>query len=105
VSGDQGRIIQSRDAGGTWQIQPTITSSPLFSIAYRGGSNIWVAGRGGAILRRTDRLATVGIPSPKLLPALRGWTPPKIQPQNAQIPIDDGDIPRAVPPEKKPVQP
>jgi hypothetical protein len=35
---------------------------------------------------------------------LRG-TPPKLQPQNAQNPVDDGDIPRAVPPEKKPVRP
>jgi hypothetical protein len=85
-------------------MQPTITSSPLFSVAYRGGFNIWVAGRGGAILRRTDPIATVSIPTPRLPPVLRGG-PPKLQPQNAQNPIDDGDIPRAVPPDKKPARP
>jgi photosystem II stability/assembly factor-like uncharacterized protein len=104
VTGDQGRIIHSQDAGATWQMQPTITSSPLYSVAYRGGYNIWIAGRGGAILRRTDPIATVSIPTPRLPPALRGG-PPKIQPQNAQLPLDDGDIPRAVPPDKKPVRP
>jgi hypothetical protein len=104
VTGEQGRIIHSRDAGATWQMQPTITSSPLYSIAYRGGYNIWVAGRGGAILRRTDPIATVSIPIPRLPPGLRA-TPPKIQSQNLQIPPDDGDIPRAIPPEKKPAHP
>src|SRR5688572_32698006 len=29
----------------TWEIQPTITNASLFSIAYRGGTNVWVAGR------------------------------------------------------------
>jgi hypothetical protein len=101
VTGEQGRIIHSNDAGATWEVQPTITSSPLYSVAYRGGYNIWVAGRGGAILRRTDPIATVSIPTPRLPPALRGG-PPR---QNAQIPIDDGDIPRAIPPDKKPARP
>lgn len=104
VTGEQGRIIHTKDAGASWEIQPTITSSPLFSVAYRGGFNLWVAGRGGAILRRTDPIATVSIPTPRLPPALRGGTP-KLQPQNAQNPIDDGDIPRAVPPDKKPARP
>jgi photosystem II stability/assembly factor-like uncharacterized protein len=102
VTGDQGRVLHSTNAGATWQMPPTITSSPLFSVAYRGGHNIWVAGRGGAILRRTDPIATVSIPSPRLPPLLRGG-PPKLQ--NAQNPIDDGDIPRAVPPDKEPVRP
>ena len=43
------------------------------------------------------------IPVPKLPPALRGG-PPKLN-QSAQTPLDDGDIPRAVPPDKKPVRP
>ncbi len=103
VTGEQGRIIHQNDGGVTWEIQPTITSSPLFSVAYRGGYNIWVAGRGGAILRRTDPIATVSIPTPKLPPGLRG-SPPKLQ-QNAQNPTDDGDIPRAIPPNKKPDRP
>jgi photosystem II stability/assembly factor-like uncharacterized protein len=98
VTGDQGRILYSKDAGATWEIQPSITSVPLYSVAYRGGSNIWVAGNGGAILRRTESVATVKIPTPKIPPILFGG-PPKLQ--QAQT-IDDGDIPRAVPPDKKP---
>jgi photosystem II stability/assembly factor-like uncharacterized protein len=104
ATGDQGRILHTSDAGETWQIQPSITSSPLFSVAYRGGTNIWVAGRGGAILRRSEPIATVKIPVPKIPPALRGG-PPKIQSQNTQFPLDDGDIPRAVPPDKQPARP
>jgi len=104
VTGEQGRIIHSRDAGATWEQQPTITSVPLYSVVYRGGDNIWVAGRGGAILRRTDAIATVSIPTPKLPPALRGSTP-KLKPQNVQNSNDDGDIPRAVPPGKKSARP
>jgi len=73
---------------------------PLYSVAYRGGNNIWIAGRGGAILRRTEPVATVKIPTPRMPPGLRGG-PPKLQ--SAQT-IDDGDIPRAVPPNKKPPQ-
>src|SRR4030095_6365936 len=98
ITGEQGRIIHSADGGATWETQPTITSSPLYSVAYRGGYNLWVAGRGGAILRRTDPLATVSIPTPKLPPGLRR-SAPKLQ--SAQT-IDDGDIPRAVPLDKKP---
>ncbi|MBA3568674.1 MAG: hypothetical protein H0W28_04905 [Pyrinomonadaceae bacterium] len=104
VTGDQGRILHSKDAGQTWEMQPTITSTPLFSVAYRGGSNIWVAGRGGAILRRTEEIATVRIPTPKLPPALRRG-PPKTESQNSQLVIDDGDIPRASPPQKQPARP
>jgi hypothetical protein len=87
------------DAGLTWELEPTITSTPLFAVAYRGGSNLWVAGRGGAILRRTDDIATVKIPTPRLPPALRRG-PPKME--NSQLVIDDGDIPRALPPQKQP---
>jgi hypothetical protein len=95
----QGRIIHTSDAGATWEQQPTITSVPLYSVVYRGGDNLWVAGRGGAILRRTDNIATVSIPTPKLLPTLLGATP-KLKTQ-----VDDGDIPRAAPPDKKPARP
>ena len=76
----------------------------MFGVAYRGGSNLWIAGRGGAILRRIDSIATVSIPVPKLPPALRPGGPPKIQSQS-QVVVDDGDIPRAVPNDKKPVRP
>ena len=100
VTGEQGRILNSKDAGATWQVQPTVTSAPLFSVAYRGGYNLWVAGRGGAILRRTDPVATVSTTTPSL-PSMRGSSA-KTQAQN---PPDDGDIPRAVPPNLKPARP
>jgi hypothetical protein len=84
-----------------WEVQPTITSAALFSVAYRGGADAWVAGRGGAILRRTGDVATVKIPRPRLPPVLRPT--PKLKPNAPQSPIvlDDGDIPRAVPPDKR----
>jgi photosystem II stability/assembly factor-like uncharacterized protein len=101
IAGEQGRIIHSKDAGQTWEVQPTITSSSLYSVAYRGGNNIWVAGHGGAILRRLEPIATVRIPVSRIPPLLRGGSKTQgINPENA---IDDGDIPRAVPP-KKPVR-
>ena len=98
VVGDQGRILYSKDAGQTWELQESITSSALFSIAYRGGNNIWVAGRGGAILRRVEPVATVSIPVSRLPPMLKGGAP-KLHPANAEG-FDDGDIPPALPPKK-----
>ena len=82
-------------------------SSPLFAVAYHGGANAWVAGRGGAILRRTEALATMKIPTPKLPPGLRGDSAPKLKQQenSQQLNLDDGDIPKAVPPVRKPVKP
>jgi hypothetical protein len=71
----------------------------LFSIAYRGGTNVWVAGRGGAILRRIDPIATVSIPVTKLPPLLKGGSA-KLDGE----PADPNDIPKAIPP-KKPVRP
>ena len=101
VVGEQGNIIHSKDAGQTWEVQPTITSTSLFAIAYRGGTNIWVAGRGGAILRRVDPIATVSLPVGKLPPVLRGG-PPKLDGGEAAVDLED--IPKAVRP-KKPVKP
>jgi hypothetical protein len=99
VAGEQGSILHSTDGGQTWEIQPMITNASLFSIAYRGGTNVWVAGRGGAILRRVDPIATVSIPVNKLPPLLKGGSA-KLENE----PVDTGDIPKAVPP-KKPVRP
>ena len=84
-----------------------ITSSPLYAVAYHGGANTWVAGRGGAILRRTEALSTVKISVPKLPPGLRSG-PPKLRGQEKAEQLnltDDGDIPKAVPPVRKPVKP
>jgi hypothetical protein len=67
--------------------------------------NVWVAGRGGAILKRNEPIATVKVPTPKLPPVLRGG-PPKLRPITGQnIIADDGDIPPALPPGKKPAHP
>jgi hypothetical protein len=100
-------VLATKNGGLTWETQPTITSSPLFAVAYHGGESAWVAGRGGAILRRSAAIATVKIPIPKLPPALGGG-PPKLAGQENNPPpqnFDDGDIPRAVPKEKKPAKP
>ena len=101
VAGDQGRVLRTKDGGETWELQPTITSAALFAVAYRGGSDAWVAGRGGAILRRTADVATVKIPRTKTTHTLR--PAPKLKPseQDITVVLDDGDIPRAVPPDKK----
>jgi len=83
-----------------WASQPTITSASLFAVAYHGGSDTWIAGRGGAILRRTTSLATVSLPTPKLPPLLRGGSKVKIEDPEG----DPDDIPRARP-QLKPQKP
>jgi photosystem II stability/assembly factor-like uncharacterized protein len=103
IVGEQGRVMQTRDGGRTWDALASATSVPLFAVAYRGGSAAWVAGRGGAILRRTDAVATVNIPRPKLPPALRGKKPNPDTPDTDDAPpaLNERDIPRALPPNKK----
>jgi photosystem II stability/assembly factor-like uncharacterized protein len=101
--GEQGRVLQTKDGGETWDAVATLTSASLFGASYRGGSAAWVAGRGGTILKRTDALATVKIPKPRIPPALRGG-PPRLKPQDneeALAPILEDDIPRATPPKAK----
>ena len=101
IVGEQGKILHSKDAGETWELQPSVTNTSLFAIAYRGGTNIWIAGRGGAILRRVDPIATVNLPAvTKLPPILRG----SAKADNVEQFIDEKDFPKAVPP-KKPVRP
>jgi photosystem II stability/assembly factor-like uncharacterized protein len=104
VAGEQGRVLHTKDGGATWEAQPVSTSASLFSVVYRGGSDAWVAGRGGAILRRKSDVATVKIPRTKQTPTLR--ITPKLKPPQQDAPdtplvLDDGDIPRALPPNKK----
>jgi hypothetical protein len=59
---------------------------------------VWVAGRGGAILRRVDPIATVSLPVSHLPPLLKGGAA-RIPDASAEG-FDDGDIPRALPPKK-----
>jgi hypothetical protein len=93
--------MQTKDGGETWDAVASATSVPLFSVAYRGGSAAWVAGRGGAILRRTDSVATINIPRPKLPPALRGKKPKRDAADDLLPPVNERDIPPALPGDKK----
>ena len=72
-------------------------------MVYRGGDDVWIAGRGGAILKRSEPLSPNKIVMPKLPPVLRAMAGrPKLKPRVPLITItDDGDIPMAAPPEKK----
>jgi hypothetical protein len=90
--------LRTIDGGKTWEIQPNVTSNTLQAITYRGGTNLWVAGRGGTILKRSENLLTKKIVNlTKLPPNLKIRTNknlPKLK--IPEIPIaDDGDIPRA----------
>jgi photosystem II stability/assembly factor-like uncharacterized protein len=101
--GELGTVVVTEDAGTTWQTQSNITGKVLQSISYVGGTNLWVGGRGGTILKRIAPLSPTKMSGPKLPPVLRsaigGRTKPK--PRTPMITItDDGDIPAAVPPKK-----
>ncbi|MBK9155996.1 MAG: hypothetical protein IPM25_17595 [Chloracidobacterium sp.] len=101
AAGDLGTVVLTNDGGRTWLQQPNVTGKLLQAIAYRGGSDIWVAGRGGAILKRTQPLTPFGI-----IGGSRG-APPVLRPASGsegRAPLltipDDGDIPPAVQPSK-----
>jgi hypothetical protein len=65
-----------------------------------------VAGRGGSILRRIDSLATVRIPFPKGSSEVSSSAPKLKGSENGQqLNLDSDDIPRALPPVRKPVKP
>jgi len=76
----------------------------LQAVVYRGGTELWIAGRGGSILKRSLPLSTVRTaPGPKLPPILRLGnfkTKPKIRTPLLTI-TDDGDIPPATEPKKE----
>jgi hypothetical protein len=92
--------MQTKDGGETWNALASATSVPLAAVAYRGGSAAWVAGRGGAILRRTDTFAAMQLPRPKLPPVL-GGKKPKTEDNNSLPSLNERDIPRALPRHKK----
>ena len=100
--GELGAVWLTTDGGKTWEVQPNITSNSLQAIAFLGGSNLWVAGRGGSILKRSEALSTVRTSSPKVPPVLRLGAAGKPKPRQPLITIpDDGDIPQATLPLKK----
>ena len=100
--GELGTVVITEDGGKTWAIQKSITSKVLQAVVYRGGNRVWVAGRGGSMLKRTESLSPRTPTVPKGPPILKTATP-RVKPK-ARIPLititDDGDIPFAVPPKK-----
>jgi len=63
---------------------------------------MWVAGRGGTILKRVEPLSPATISAPKLPPILGGIRS-RPKPRTPLITLtDDGDIPAAVKPADKP---
>src|SRR5205085_11663117 len=100
AAGELGTLLLTEDAGKTWAIQPNITSKVLQAIVYRGGNRVWMAGRGGTIMKRTEPLAPVNFTSSKGPPVLRPASM-RIKPKS-RTPLvtitDDGDIPMATPP-------
>ena len=103
--GELGTVLITEDGGKTWEIQPNITSKVLQAVVYRGGNRVWVGGRGGAMLKRTDSLSPKSFTVPKGPPILKS-APPRVKPKPRSPLVtitDDGDIPSAVPAPKKPV--
>jgi hypothetical protein len=102
--GQLGRVLWTNDSGQTWKIQPNITNNTLQAAVYRGGANLWIAGRGGAILKRSRTLSPVQLSSPKTPPILRFGNGSKNKPKS-RTPLftvpDDGDIPPATQPAKE----
>jgi hypothetical protein len=100
--GELGTVLVTSDGGRKWESQSNVTAKLLQAVVYRGAGKMWVAGRGGAILRRVEPLSPVAISSPKLPPVLGGRSI-RLKPRTPLITIpDDGDIPVAVRPPEKP---
>jgi hypothetical protein len=101
--GELGTVLLTDDGGKSWETQPNITSNSLQAIAFLGGADLWVAGRGGSILKRSEALSPIKTTSaPKVPPILRiGTNFGKPKSRQPLIPItDDGDILPATPPKK-----
>ena len=99
--GELGTVIVTEDGGRTWLNQPNITGKVLQTIAFQGGTDLWVGGRGGTILKRIAPLAPNSLGGPKVPPTLRPAIKTKPKPRRPLITVtDDGDIPIATPPKK-----
>ena len=99
--GEQGNVLVTTDGGKSWDSQVNITGKTLQAIVYRGGTSLWVGGRGGVILKRTRQLSPSKIVSPKLPPVFRLAPPRYPKPRMPILTVtDDGDIPFAILPKK-----
>jgi hypothetical protein len=80
-----------------------VTGNSLQAVVYRGGTDLWVGGRGGAILKRSETFSTIKTTGAKLPPLLRsGRSGPTLKKRIPLITVtDDGDIPPAGAPPKK----
>jgi photosystem II stability/assembly factor-like uncharacterized protein len=99
--GELGTVLVTDDGGRTWENQPTITGKVLQAIAFQGGTNMWVGGRGGTILKRTAPLSPSRMGGAKIAPVLRPAAKTRPRPRTPLVTVtDDGDIPIATPPKK-----
>ena len=90
------------DGGKSWEIQPGINGKVLQALAYRGSANIWIAGRGGMIIKRTEQLTPVKFAVTRSYRQCCGRPTGKRRPRTPLVALpDDGDIPMATPPEKE----
>jgi hypothetical protein len=92
-------VLVTADSGKSWEIQPGVTSKVLQAVVHRGGNRVWIAGRGGTMLKRTHSLTPRTVIVQKGPPVLKfNGTKVKPKPRSPLITItDDGDIPSAVP--------
>jgi photosystem II stability/assembly factor-like uncharacterized protein len=99
--GENGTVLVTSTGGQTWESQANVTSKLLQAVVYRGEKKLWIAGRGGTILKRIEALTPATISAPKLPPIL-GSRSSKPRPRVPLVPItDDGDIPTAIKPPRE----
>jgi photosystem II stability/assembly factor-like uncharacterized protein len=100
--GELGTVLVTDDGGRTWQLQSNITGKVLQAISFQGGTDMWVGGRGGTILKRIAPLTPNAIGGPRVAPVLRPAIRTKPRARTPLITVtDDGDIPIATPPKKE----
>ncbi len=72
--------VVTENAGKTWALQPNVTSKVLQSVVFRGGNKVWIAGRGGTMLKRSEPLSPTTFSLPKGPPVLK-TSGPRVNPK------------------------
>jgi photosystem II stability/assembly factor-like uncharacterized protein len=54
VAGYRGKILETTDAGRSWNIIPTPTDRALYNIRFADAQNGWICGQAGVILNTKD---------------------------------------------------